>query len=194
MPPKFYVALVIALVILMALSYLPIHGESEIYDTVLRLHVLANSDSEEDQALKLKVRDAVLEAYGDALAGYPTREAAAEALSYLLPEMEALAKKTLEGLGDGSPVAVTLTEEPYPRRDYGTFALPAGEYLSLRILIGEAAGENWWCVLYPPLCLGTATDTPVGMEDATYGLLTENGGGSYTVKFRLLETLRRYFG
>ena len=193
MKKLFYLFLVLLLLVCM-LSVLPVNGEEAVFDGVIRLHILANSDDPEDQANKLAVRDAVLEAYGDALAGYPTREAVAEALSYLLPEMEALAKKTLEGLGDGSPVAVTLTEEPYPRRDYGTFALPAGEYLSLRILIGEAAGENWWCVLYPPLCLGTATDTPVGMEDATYGLLTENGGGSYTVKFRLLETLRRYFG
>ena len=188
-----YLFLVLLLLVCM-LSVLPVNGEEAVFDGVIRLHILANSDNPEDQANKLAVRDAVLKAYGDALAGYPTREAAAEELSYLLPEMEALAKKTLEGLGDGSPVAVTLTEETYPRRDYGTFALPAGEYLSLRILIGEAAGENWWCVLYPPLCLGTATDTPVGMEDATYGLLTENGGGSYTVKFRLLELLETYFG
>lgn len=193
MKKLFYLFLVLLLLVCM-LSVLPVNGEEAVFDGVIRLHILANSDDPEDQANKLAVRDAVLEAYGDALAGYPTREAAAEALSYLLPEMEALAKKTLEGLGDGSPVAVTLTEEPYPRRDYGTFALPAGEYLSLRILIGEAAGENWWCVLYPPLCLGTATDTPVGMGDATYGLLTENGGGSYTVKFRLLELLETYFG
>lgn len=193
MKKLFYLFLVLLLLVCM-LSVLPVNGEEAVFDGVIRLHILANSDTPLDQANKLAVRDAVLEAYGDALAGYPTREAAAEALSYLLPEMEALAKKTLEGLGDGSPVAVTLTEEPYPRRDYGTFALPAGEYLSLRILIGEAAGENWWCVLYPPLCLGTATDTPVGMEDATYGLLTENGGGSYTVKFRLLELLETYFG
>jgi stage II sporulation protein R len=86
-----------------------------------------------------------------------------------------------------------LTEETYPTRDYESFSLPAGTYLSLRVLIGEAAGQNWWCVMYPPLCLETATDTPIGLDDAEWGLMTENGGGRYTVKFRILELLQACF-
>ena len=186
------VAVICLLLATLLLAALPVRGEEEIYSDVIRLHIIAASDTEEDQALKLSVRDAVLGVYGSALTSYPDRDSAAEAARELLPGIRSLAEQTLREAGCEKPVSVTLTEEEYPTRDYETFSLPAGRYLSLRVLIGEAEGHNWWCVLYPPLCLDTATDGEL-LTDAEWGLLTENGGGHYRVKFKLLEWLKKVF-
>lgn len=186
------VAVICLLLATLLLAALPVRGEEEIYSDVIRLHIIAASDTEEDQALKLSVRDAVLGVYGSALTSYPDRDSAAEAARELLPGIRSLAEQTLREAGCDKPVSVTLTEEEYPTRDYETFSLPAGRYLSLRVLIGEAEGHNWWCVLYPPLCLDTATDGEL-LTDAEWGLLTENGGGHYRVKFKLLEWLKKVF-
>ncbi len=181
------------LLIALILSVLPVSGEEKIYDDVIRLHILAASDSEEDQAVKLLVRDAVLKEYGSALSGYPTRDAAAEAAEALLPLIEKTARQTLSACGHEDTVSATLTWEAYPRRDYAAFSFPAGEYLSLRILIGEAAGQNWWCVLYPPLCLGASVKGDETLNDAEWGLLSSNGKGNYTPKFKVLEFLGSLF-
>ena len=186
------VAVICLLHATLLLAALPVRGEEEIYSDVIRLHIIAASDTEEDQALKLSVRDAVLGVYGSALTSYLDRDSAAEAARELLPGIRSLAEQTLREAGCDKPVSVTLTEEEYPTRDYETFSLPAGRYLSLRVLIGEAEGHNWWCVLYPPLCLDTATDGEL-LTDAEWGLLTENGGGHYRVKFKLLEWLKKVF-
>ena len=186
------VAVICLLLATLLLAALPVRGEEEIYSDVIRLHIIAASDTEEDQALKLSVRDAVLGVYGSALTSYPDRDSAAEAARELLPGIRSLAAQTLREAGCDKPVSVTLTEEEYPTRDYETFSLPAGRYLSLRVLIGEAEGHNWWCVLYPPLCLDTATEGEL-LSDAEWGLLTENGGGHYQVRFKLLEWLKMLF-
>ncbi len=186
------VAVICLLLATLLLAALPVRGEEEIYSDVIRLHIIAASDTEEDQALKLAVRDAVLGVYGSALTSYPDRDSAAEAARELLPGIRSLAEQTLREAGCDKPVSVTLTEEEYPTRDYETFSLPAGRYLSLRVLIGEAEGHNWWCVLYPPLCLDTATKGEL-LSDAEWGLLTENGGGHYQVRFKLLEWLKMLF-
>lgn len=186
------VAVICLLLATLLLTALPVRGEEEIYSDVIRLHIIAASDTEEDQALKLAVRDAVLGVYGSALTSYPDRDSAAAAARELLPGIRSLAEQTLREAGCDKPVSVTLTEEEYPTRDYETFSLPAGRYLSLRVLIGEAEGHNWWCVLYPPLCLDTATEGEL-LSDAEWGLLTENGGGHYQVRFKLLEWLKMLF-
>lgn len=180
------------LAVTLLLAALPVRGEEEIYTDVIRLHIIAASDTEEDQALKLNVRDAVLRVYGSALTSYPDRDSAAEAAQEMLPGIQTLAEQTLREAGCDKPVSVTLTEEEYPTRDYETFSLPAGRYLSLRIRIGEAEGHNWWCVLYPPLCLDTAMEGE-SLSDAEWGLLTENGGGKYQVRFKVLEWLKKLF-
>ncbi len=181
------------LLIAMILAVVPVSGEEKIYEDVIRLHILAASDSEEDQAVKLHVRDAVLEKYGSALSSYPDREAAAEAAEALLPAIRATAEETLSALGVTDGVQVTLTEEAYPSREYPGFSLPRGTYLSLRILIGNAEGQNWWCVLYPPLCLETSLEGNANLSGAEWGLLTENGGGRYTPRFKVLELLSSVF-
>lgn len=201
MPGKFYVALVIAMVILMALSYLPIHGEAQIYDTVLRLHVLANSDSEEDQALKLKVRDAVLEVTAPLLEGVTDRNSAEETVRAHMTDIQAAAEAVVAENGSDQTVTIMLDMEDYPTRNYESCAFPAGEYLSLRVCLGEAEGQNWWCVLFPPLCLSAATDKEdpedafiqVGLSKEQYGIITETENTKYRVRFKILETIKGWF-
>ena len=202
MPKRFYVAIVILLIAMMALSFLPVHGEQDIYDTVVRLHVLANSDTEEDQALKLKVRDGVLEAAAPLVEGCTTQAQAVEALTAHLSELEAAALAVMESEGYDYPVTVLLGEEDYPTRAYESCAFPAGTYVSLRVLIGEGEGQNWWCCLFPPLCLSAATAKEdnedafiqVGLTKDQYGIITETGKTKYKVRFKLLEVLEDWFG
>ena len=207
MPKRFYTALAVLLVILMVLSFLPVHGEEKIYDTVVRLHVLANSDSAEDQALKLKVRDAVLEVTAPLLADCKSREQAVAALEGCMEEIRMAAEDVIaaEGREDltGS-VQICLGEEDYPRRTYEDCTLPAGQYVSLRVCIGAAAGQNWWCVLFPPLCLSAATAgstgssedafVAVGLSKDQYGIITETEKTKYKVRFKILELWQSWFG
>ena len=202
MPKRFYVAIVVLLIALMALSFLPVHGERDIYDTVVRLHVLANSDSEADQALKLQVRDAVLAASAPLVEDCTTQAEAVEALTAHLSDLESAALAVIASEGYDYPVTVLLGEEDYPTRVYESCAFPAGTYVSLRVLIGEGEGQNWWCCLFPPLCLSAATAKEdnedaflqVGLTKDQYGIITETGKTKYKVRFKLLEVLEDWFG
>ncbi len=201
MPKRFYIVLAAAMVILMTLSLLPIHGEAEIYDTVLRLHVLANSDSEEDQALKLKVRDAVLEITAPLLAHATDRDDAEAIIRAHMSDIQLAAEATVAENGADQSVAVMLDMEDYPTRNYESCAFPAGEYLSLRVCLGDAEGQNWWCVLFPPLCLSTATAKDdaedafiqAGLTKDQYGIITETEDSKYRVRFKILETVKGWF-
>lgn len=157
---------------------------TEIADQMIRLHVLAASDSEEEQAVKLEVRDAVLEELRPKLAECSGKTDAAETLESALPEVKAAAL-TAAGNRD---VTVSLSEEYYPTREYDGFSLPAGRYTSLRVVLDEGKGHNWWCVVYPPLCITAAEASEQAMETLnadTAQIITESDG--YIVKFKLLE-------
>ena len=193
--------LFLALVLLAgAFLILPVHGEAGVYDSVIRLHVLANSDSDEDQALKLTVRDAVLEKTEELLAGVETREEAEEILRKSLSEIEAAAARALTEHGCADGVSVTLAREKYPRRTYEGLAFPAGEYLSLQVKIGNAEGHNWWCVLFPPMCLSAAACDreavclSAGLTEEQYRLITESESGKYKLRFKILEVAEELFG
>ncbi len=138
------------------IAALPTEGEEAIYKKVVRLHVLANSDTAEDQAHKYLVRDAVLQYLQRDTVQASSAAEAEKAYCARLPHIQAVARKTLAEAGSSAPVTVTLTKEAYPPRTYEGYTLPAGTYTSLRICIGRAEGQNWWCVLFPPLCLSLA--------------------------------------
>ena len=201
MSKRFYVAIVILLIVMMAMSFLPVHGEQEVYDTVVRLHVLANSDREEDQALKMEVRDTVLEAAAPYLEGCTTQEEAIQSLTLHLSDLEAVAAVTVTAEGYDYPVTVLLGEEDYPTRTYESCAFPAGTYVSLRVCIGDAEGQNWWCCLFPPLCLSAATAKSenedafiqVGLTKDQYGIITETEKTKYKVRFKILEVIENWF-
>ena len=174
------------------LTVLPIHSESQIYEKVLRLHVIANSDSDEDQALKLLVRDAILAEAEEILQGISDRDTAEQAITQNLERLRLTAERTILENGYSYSVAIKLGKENYPTKNYESCAFPAGEYTSLQIIIGEASGQNWWCVLYPPLCLSAATDkdayASVGITDSQYQIITETQNPKYKIRFKILES------
>ena len=179
------------------LSVLPVHGESEIYNDVLRLHVIAESDSEEDQALKLKVRDAVLGCVSKAVADCGGFEEAYSTVEGMLDEIRITAEECAERNGESRTVRVELGREEYPRRDYGNACLPAGVYQSLRVIIGEGKGKNWWCVLFPTVCMrfasaGQEEYIAAGFTPEEYRIITGDSG-TVKVKFRILEILAELF-
>ena len=176
------------------LGFLPIHSEAAIYDNVLRLHVLANSNSSEDQALKLEVRDRILEETATLFKDCKTKDEAREAVESNLDKIREVAEQTVREAGYEYGVSVSLGEEEYPTKNYEECCFPAGEYLSLRVMIGEAEGENWWCVLFPPLCIDAAGESrevfaEVGLTDEQYSFITETDNPKYKVRFKLLEVI-----
>ena len=190
------------LVLCLALcNILPIHGEEKIYESVVRLHVLANSDSEEDQALKLKVRDEILAYVSPLVIDCKSREEAIEILQCELGAIKEIAHKVVLADGYNYPVDVTLTIEDYPTRNYEAMSFPSGQYVSLRVLIGEAEGQNWWCVLFPPLCLSSASERvanedafiAVGLNSDQYKIITESENVKYQLRFKILEVIEDVF-
>ena len=193
---KLTVATVCILLVFLFLGLMPTHGEEGLYDKVLRLHVLANSDSDEDQALKLRVRDRIVALCGERLADCVTLADAKTRLETLREELTAAAREVVLEAGFDYPVRVTLTREQYPKRTYDGLCFPSGEYLSLRVILGEGKGQNWWCVLFPPLCLGTATKSEredmfieAGFTPGQYKIITESDKVTYKIKFKCLEWL-----
>lgn len=194
---------ILTLSILVALSLLvvgllPVHGEEEIYSKVVRLHVLANSDSEEDQAVKLKVRDAILEVTVPLLQDCATREEAVERLEAKHAFLVETAQTVLRSQGFDDTVQIEMGLENYPTRTYDSLCFPAGEYISMRVSLGEGEGQNWWCCLFPPLCLGAATVNERVAEDACisvgftptqYKIITESDKPVYRARFKVLELL-----
>ena len=132
--------------------------QDQLQQKMIRLHVVANSDSDRDQALKLQVRDKVLAFTERTMRASADRAAANAALQTYLPVIERMAEETLRENGCWDSVEVRLEPTEFPLKAYNGFRLPAGEYMALRVLIGEAAGQNWWCVVYPPLCMTAAAD------------------------------------
>ncbi len=175
------------------LSILPVRGEAQIYDNVIRLHVTAASDEAMDQHRKLLVRDRVLEVLSPRLREAADTAEAAQILTESLAMVQETAEAALRGMGDGSPVEVRLNREVYPTRLYDTFAMPAGAYLSLQITIGAGQGHNWWCVLFPTVCGRFAVSTAevwqaVGFTPEEYRFITGDAP-QYKIRFRILEIL-----
>ena len=161
-----------------------------LHDQLLRLHVVGASDSKEDQDVKLLVRDAVLASLEEGLEDLTDPQEAYDYVSGMLPKVETAANRCLEAAGFSDTVTVSLTEEAFPTREYDTFSLPAGVYKALRIVIGEGEGRNWWCVVFPQLCMGTEeefveTANVAGIDDT----LTQTLEGEYEIRFWLLEKL-----
>lgn len=184
------------LIVTMVIGVLPTDAEGEIYDDTLRLHILANSDTSEDQALKLDIRDRILRKYGALLKMGNSIAEAKESVELLLPEIESDAKLWISELGYDYDVNATLSVEWYETRKYESFTLPAGYYSSLRVIIGEGAGQNWWCVMYPPLCMEMASESAPpddGVIDYSKEEIELITAGKYQVKFKILEELSRTF-
>ena len=199
---KFLILAMLTLVLCAEALTLRVYQEQrDLASRLIRLHVVAASDDEADQARKLAVRDALLPELNALTGDCPDAAAAAAALQAALP---ALAQTAEQALGTGEPVTAALTEETFPRRDYETFSLPAGSYRALRVTLGAGRGHNWWCVAFPALCVPSAEpeeETAAFDEAAVRAGLSENEVELMTAdtstvhfKFRILDWLAALFG
>lgn len=184
-------ALAIAVACTLLWGALSLRRQEALADRMVRLHVLANSDSEEDQTLKLQVRDSIIGYAEDILRSSHDREDAANRLEQALPELESLAADTIAQNGYDYSVTAELTDTAFPTREYEDFTLPAGDYLALRVVIGAGEGHNWWCVVFPPLCAQSTEDLSqtamaAGLSDDDVGLITEEDQG-YVLRFKSIE-------
>lgn len=166
---------------------------------LIRFHVVANSDTTDDQLLKQKVRDKVIEFIEPLLSECETVEDTRYILEGSLPVIKEISQEIVEDWGKDYQVYVALDKANFPTKSYGDVVLPAGEYEACRIIIGEGKGENWWCVMYPPLCyLDVATGVvPLegkeqlenGLNEKQYKLITDRDDKNYEVRFKLVESI-----
>lgn len=191
-------ALCFGLILSIVFSALYFSAECKtISDSVLRLHILANSDSADDQALKLRVRDEILKKSGKLLASASNKE---EAKRLTAQQMQAIvdgAQEFVYSQGYDYTVTASLLNMPFNTRIYDGVAMPAGNYDALRITIGEGAGHNWWCVMYPPICLPAAEEKQELSDVLDDGQLqiVENEP-QYEIKFKFVEiyeSIARFF-
>ncbi len=167
-------------------------GCEDIPNHVLRLHVLANSDSKQDQELKLKVRDRILAVSAGMMDGVHSRAEAEQAVGLRMAEFKKTAEDEIRREGFDYPVDVQMSKTYFPTRQYGSVTLPAGDYDALRVVIGSGKGHNWWCVLFPPLCLPAAEDSEQ-LKDVLNGdeMKIVEGDGGYQVKFKSVEVFEQ---
>lgn len=190
------VILTVTLAFLLAVfldSFSAFHQEcAQIQQEVLRLHILANSDREEDQALKLAVRDRILADTGGLFNRAENQADARAAAFENLGAVEAAARAALLAEGSNAQVRAEVVRMFFDTRVYDGFTMPAGWYDALRVVIGEGAGHNWWCVLYPPLCVSAAEKLPEELErfsEEERALLESEP--RYEVRFFLVELLEK---
>ena len=176
---------------------------SSISDSVFRLHVIANSDSDEDQALKLKVRDSLLEYMNSLCSSTSSKEEAMRIANEHIDDFTKIAQDVIAQNGYNYSVDVSVGSCAFPTKEYGDVSLPAGTYDALRVKIGSASGHNWWCVMFPPLCFVDVSSGIVPdeskeilhdtMSDEEYDLVTSSDSDSeLTFKFKLVEFFENF--
>lgn len=191
---RFYpieLAIIIALFVTLVWGAVSLHSGHTVADQVVRFHVLANSDSSEDQTLKRQVRDVILPAAQEIASQAQSPAEAVSGLRNALPELEGLAAEEIARQGYDYPVSAELNESMFPTKSWDGMTLPAGEYQALRVVIGEGGGHNWWCVLFPTLTVDGTTElsTPAMAEalpEDTVRLVTEPEGATQ-FRFKSIE-------
>ncbi len=186
------VVLILAAMMLTAGTILQ-RQQMELADKLVRLHVVADSDSEEDQRVKLQVRDAVL---SETQALLRDAEDPRAALQNNLSRIEDAANACLRQQGSSDRAVVTMARELFPTREYETFSLPAGTYTALRVTIGSGQGHNWWCVVFPSICVSASAEEfeeaaqTAGLTEGEIQLITESSEG-YELKFKSMELVQK---
>ena len=190
-------ALCVGVIITCVFSAYATNTEKSISDSVIRLHVIANSDSEEDQQLKLAVRDGIIEESGSHFAKERNISSAREEILLNLESIRETAERIIREKGYGYDVSVELGKSEFPTKAYGGVTLPAGTYEALKVIIGEGDGKNWWCVLFPPLCFVDAATAQIPDESKDilkntltadeYAMITDSGEFSVEVRFKVYE-------
>ena len=180
-------AVALGLIAAVVISCISFSAECEnLREDVLRLHILANSDSEEDQRLKLKVRDEILEISGDIFDNCHSVDDAITAAKQKMPQIIKTAQQAVTNAGYDYTVTATLAKSYFNTRHYDGYTLPAGVYNAVRVVIGSGGGHNWWCVMYPSLCLPAACDNYDSALDDIERDIVENYP-KYEIKFKSVE-------
>ena len=195
---RFFIVIILFsfFVFISALSYVNAVSEN-IANSVFRLHVIANSDSEEDQSLKYKVRDSILEYMNSISSDCSSKKEIIELAYEYQDEFYKIAKQVINENGYDYEVNIRIGNFEFPTKTYGDISLPAGNYDALRIEIGEAKGQNWWCVMFPPLCFVDVTSGVVpdeskeimqeNLDNEEYTLISDNESTDIKFKFSLIE-------
>lgn len=194
---KAEIAFVAILVIYLAISGIRDFSSdySHLQNNVVRIHILANSDSEEDQNLKLNVRDEILSYTNNWLSGCASAKQAREILGSKIDQINQIAQEKVSASGYSYTTQSGLVDMEFDDRTYGDITMPHGLYSAVRVTIGEAAGHNWWCVMYPPLCVPAASgvlnidDYDEYFTDGEMDIL--KNCGKYKVKFRCVEMFNK---
>lgn len=183
-------------ILVSAVSYVSAVSEN-IANSVFRLHVIANSDSAEDQALKLKVRDSLLLYMNNLSKNCSSKEEVIELAKQNQEQLKQIAEKTITENGFSYPVSVEIGISDFPTKTYGDISLPAGTYDALRVKIGDSKGKNWWCVMFPPLCFVDVSSGIVpedskeemkeNLNDEEYDLISKTDDNEIHFKFKLIE-------
>ncbi len=194
------IILIIILIFSFAASYAQ-NVHRDLSRSVVRLHIIANSDTECDQELKLAVRDRLLERFGELFSECPDAGAALQTANANLDLIESVAADEISRRGFGYSVSAETGKFPFPTKVYGDVRLPSGSYNAVRVKIGNAAGHNWWCVMYPPLCftdgVAEVSDSSrkklrESLSESDYKLITESDGSMpVEIRFKLAEIFRR---
>lgn len=171
----------------------------ELRESVLRLHILADSDSDYDQFLKLCVRDALIDRSGEIFGNACSKEEAETAAEENLWMIEQIAEETLSEHGCSDNVTAEVTDMLFDERVYGDITMPAGEYTALRVEIGEARGHNWWCVMYPPLCIPAACEETMDDDESAAEEFFDDeqqdiiyNPGKYRVRFAIWDKVKSW--
>ncbi len=155
--------------------------------SVLRLHIIANSNSAADQELKLKVRDEILRQTGDIFDGAKSLDEAVRAANASLKKIKAAAEKQVELNGADYKVSVEIADSYFENREYEDFTLPAGVYRSLIVRLGEAEGKNWWCVIFPSVCIPSAAEHSLSEAAGQYSTKIAETPQKYVIRFKSIE-------
>lgn len=183
-------------ILVSAISYVDAVSQ-DIANSVFRLHVIANSDSEQDQSLKLKVRDGLLSYMNELSKNCSSKEEVIEIAKLHQEDFKRIAQQIITENGFSYSVNIEIGTSSFPTKIYGDISLPAGTYDALRVQLGEANGKNWWCVMFPPLCFvdvssGVVPDTSKqeikeSLNDEEYDLISKTDNNEISFKFKLVE-------
>lgn len=194
---KFWVIIWCILLLLTGVEVLATQTMDDLSESLVRLHVIAEDDSAQEQTLKLKVRDRILSEFGDCLSGSSDIAAVKAYVRTHLDDFKRVAEDELRANGSDRTVRVSFEKTAFDTREYGDVRLPAGYYDALRIVIGQGEGQNWWCVLFPPLCfvedakgtLPTQSEAVLkeNLSDESFELITADGDLNVKVRFKLVE-------
>lgn len=186
---RLFRSVIFALTFCFILMLVPFEGQCrEISDKVFRVHILANSDSEADQKLKLRVRDALVNAGEEILKDVESKEEAERLIEKNIPKLKSIAENVVFQNGYDYPVDLEITNLYFDTRHYGNITMPGGFYDALRVKIGKAEGKNWWCVMFPSLCIYSVSKTETleeNLSDGEYKIISSEN--EYQYRFKIVE-------